>query len=61
VPKPDVKGRLEILKVHTRTTPLGEDVNLEIIARSTPGFAGLSLQTLLMKLPFLLQGKTKKR
>src|SRR6266542_1631149 len=37
VPRPDVKGREMILKVHTKKTPLSPDVNLEVIARSTPG------------------------
>ena len=39
----DVKGRLEILKVHTRGKPLAPDVNLEVIARRTPGFTGADL------------------
>jgi len=43
VPLPDVKGRYEILKIHTRNKPLAEDVDLEVIARSTPGFSGADL------------------
>ena len=43
VPLPDVKGRLEILKIHTKGKPLAEDVDLEVIARSTPGFSGADL------------------
>ena len=46
VPHPDVKGRIEILKVHTRKIPLGENVNLEKIARGTPGFSGADLANL---------------
>lgn len=46
VPKPDVKGRLEILKVHTRKIPLGEDVDLEVIAKTTSGFVGADLANL---------------
>ena len=46
VPRPDLRGRLEILKVHTRKTPMGEDVNLENIARGTPGFSGADLESL---------------
>ncbi len=43
VPKPDIKGREGILKVHTKNIPLDKDVNLEIIARGTPGFSGADL------------------
>ena len=46
VPRPDYRGRFEILKVHTRRTPLADDVDLEIIARGTPGFVGADLQNL---------------
>ncbi|MCU0685487.1 MAG: ATP-dependent zinc metalloprotease FtsH [Polyangiaceae bacterium] len=46
VPRPDVKGRTEILRVHTRKTPLSGDVELETIARGTPGFAGADLENL---------------
>lgn len=46
VPTPDVKGRLKILEVHTRRTPLEKDVNLEVIARGTPGFSGAALENL---------------
>lgn len=46
VNKPDLKGREEILKVHTRKTPLATDVDLEKIARGTPGFSGADLENL---------------
>ena len=46
VPTPDVKGRLKILEVHTRRTPLDKRVNLEVIARGTPGFSGAALENL---------------
>lgn len=46
VPRPDVKGRTEILQVHTRKVPLSSDVDLETIARGTPGFAGADLENL---------------
>ena len=46
VPTPDVKGRHAILKVHTRRTPLAKDVNLDTIARGTPGFSGAALENL---------------
>ena len=46
VAKPDRKGRVEILKVHTKRIPLGADVSLDIIGRGTPGFAGADLENL---------------
>ncbi len=46
VPTPDVKGREEILKIHSRDIPLSDDVRLDIIARSTPGFSGADLANL---------------
>jgi cell division protease FtsH len=46
VGNPDVKGREEILKVHTRKSPLSADVNLRTIAQGTPGFSGADLQNL---------------
>jgi cell division protease FtsH len=46
VPVPDVKGREDIFKVHTRKTPLAEGVNLSILARGTPGFTGADLENL---------------
>jgi cell division protease FtsH len=44
---PDVKGREEILKVHTRKIPLDKDVDLKVLARSTPGFSGADLANLI--------------
>ncbi|MCD7769749.1 MAG: ATP-dependent zinc metalloprotease FtsH [Oscillospiraceae bacterium] len=44
---PDVKGREEILKVHAKDKPLGDDVDLNSIARGTPGFSGADLENLL--------------
>lgn len=46
VPNPDVRGRTQILECHTKKIPLGEDVDLEIIARGTPGFSGAELANL---------------
>ncbi len=43
---PDVKGREEILRVHARKIPLDSDVNLQVLARSTPGFSGADLANL---------------
>jgi len=61
VPRPDVKGREEILKVHTRKTPLGEDVNLIVLSRGTPGFTGADLENLVNEAALLAarRGKTK--
>ncbi len=46
VPAPDVRGRRQILSVHTKRTPLSDDVDLEIIAKGTPGFSGADLENL---------------
>ena len=47
VGKPDVQGREEILKVHSRNKPLAEDVNLGTVARTTAGFSGADLENLM--------------
>jgi cell division protease FtsH len=46
VPRPDVRGRLKILQVHARKVPLGGDVDLEVLAKGTPGFSGADLENL---------------
>jgi len=46
VPVPDVKGREEILKVHSKQTPLADDVNFTELARGTPGLTGADLENL---------------
>jgi cell division protease FtsH len=46
VSRPDVRGREGILKVHTRKIPLGEDVDISVVARGTPGFTGADLANL---------------
>lgn len=46
VPRPDVKGREEILRVHTRKVPISDNVDLSILARGTPGFSGADLANL---------------
>ena len=61
VPIPDVKGREEILKVHTRNTPLADDVDLGVIARSTPGFTGADLENLVNEAALLAARKNKNR
>ena len=47
VPRPDIKGRHKILVVHSRKVPMAEDVNLEVIAKATPGFSGADLANLI--------------
>jgi cell division protease FtsH len=59
VAKPDVRGREGILKVHTRKTPLGKDVNLEVISRGTPGFSGADLQNLVNEAALLAARKNQ--
>lgn len=61
VPQPDVKGRLEIIKVHSKKIPLHEDVDLEMLARGTPGFSGADLANLINEAALLAarQSKTK--
>lgn len=59
VPVPDVKGRLEIIKVHTKNIPLDENVNLEVIARGTPGFTGADLANLVNEAALLAARKSK--
>src|SRR3990172_1044826 len=61
VPKPDLKGRFEILKVHTTKTPLDEDVSLETIARGTPGFSGADLSNLVNEAALLGGRKGRER
>ncbi len=46
IDRPDKKGRLEILQIHARGKPLASDVDLEVIAKQTPGFSGADLENL---------------
>jgi len=46
VPTPDLKGRKHILEVHAKRTPLAKDVNMEVLAKGTPGFSGADLENL---------------
>ncbi len=46
VPPPDLRGRKHILAVHAKKSPLGKDVNLDILAKGTPGFSGADLENL---------------
>ncbi|MBT9144965.1 MAG: ATP-dependent zinc metalloprotease FtsH [candidate division WS2 bacterium] len=57
---PDVKGRLEILKVHSKGKPLAEDVDLDMVAKRTPGFTGADLDSLLNEAALLAARRGKK-
>jgi cell division protease FtsH len=59
VPRPDVKGREMILKVHSKKTPLASDVNLEVIARGTPGFSGADLANVVNEAALLAARRNK--
>jgi len=61
VPRPDVKGREGILKVHTRKTPLAPEVDLDAIARGTPGFSGADLENLVNEAALIAARKSKDR
>ena len=61
VPTPDVKGRLEILKVHTKNIPLADEMNLDKIARGTPGFSGADLANLVNEAALLAARKSKEK
>jgi cell division protease FtsH len=59
VDRPDLKGRVEILKVHARNVSLAEEVNLETIARRTPGFTGADLANLINEAALLAARKNQ--
>jgi len=61
VDRPDINGRLGILKVHTRNIPLSEDVLLNVIARGTPGFAGADLSNLVNEAALIAARRGKKK
>ncbi|MDI6822425.1 MAG: ATP-dependent zinc metalloprotease FtsH [Actinomycetota bacterium] len=60
VDRPDLKGRVGILKVHTRDKPLSKDVDLEVLARRTPGFTGADLANLVNEAALLAARHGKK-
>ena len=59
VSRPDVRGREAILGIHTRRVPLGPDVDLEVIARGTPGFVGADLENLVNEAALLAARQDK--
>ncbi|MBP8597869.1 MAG: ATP-dependent zinc metalloprotease FtsH [Selenomonas sp.] len=61
VDKPDVRGRLAILKVHTKGKPVAEDADLDILARRTPGFTGADLSNLVNEAALLAARRDKKK
>ena len=61
VDKPDVRGRLAILKVHSKGKPIAEDVDLDILARRTPGFTGADLSNLVNEAALLAARRDKKK
>ena len=61
VDRPDIKGRQEILKVHVKGKPIGEDVNLDVVARRTPGFTGADLSNLVNEAALLSARRNKKK
>jgi cell division protease FtsH len=60
VNRPDVKGREAILKVHTKKIPLADDVDLSVIARGTPGFAGADLANLVNEAALIAARQSRK-
>jgi len=61
VPRPDVKGREGIIRVHLRKVPLGDDVDVALLARSTPGFSGADLENLVNEAALLAARNNKER
>jgi cell division protease FtsH len=59
VPNPDIKGREGILKVHAKDIPVADDVDLEIVARGTPGFSGADLANLVNEAALLAARKDR--
>jgi cell division protease FtsH len=61
VPRPDVKGREGILNVHIRRVPIADDVDVALLARQTPGFAGADLENLVIAAALLAARQTKEQ
>jgi cell division protease FtsH len=60
IPLPDMKGRAKILKIHAKNVPTAPDVDMKIIARGTPGFAGADLANLVNEAALLAARRDKK-
>ncbi len=61
IDRPDLKGRVEILKVHTRGKPLEKDVDLEILAKRTPGFTGADIENMVNEAALLAVRRRRRR
>ncbi|MCU0225697.1 MAG: AAA family ATPase, partial [Acidobacteria bacterium] len=61
VARPDVRGREEILQVHTKKIPVSDDVDLSVVARATPGFSGADLANLVNEAALLAAREDKKK
>ena len=61
VPMPDILGREEILKVHMRRTPVDEKVNINILAKGTPGFSGADLENMVNEAALLAAKRNKEK
>lgn len=61
VDPPDLRGRVEILKIHMRGKPVAEDVDVEVLARRTPGFVGADLENLVNEAALLAARRGKKK
>ena len=61
VPRPDIRGREGILQVHTRKVPLSTDVDVSVLARSTPGFTGADLENLVNEAALLAARNDKEK
>jgi cell division protease FtsH len=60
VDRPDVRGRREILRVHTKGKPLAKEISLDVLARSTPGFTGADLSNLVNEAALLAARRSKR-
>ncbi len=60
IDRPDIKGREEILDIHVRGKPLGDDLNLRTVAQSTPGFVGADIENLVNEAAILAARRDKK-
>ena len=61
VPNPDLKGRLEILKIYAKKVAMSEEVDLEVLARGTPGFSGADLENMVNEAALIAAKKNKEK